>query len=201
MSKEVETLEALVGKHAAALDRLDGLRRGADAVAYGAHTGDKAAATRLEKINMDEIAEAANIRSIESAILEARRRVLAAEAVVLEAAEVEKARNALDALDAFRVRGHRLDRQLEEFVGEYLKLEGDYRELQRLGYAPASSFELIAVNARLAAGTALQRAGLQDHFLAPHERRTFSEIFNNWATSAERRANATIQKHAPAAAE
>ena len=65
---------------------------------------------------------ALEIRSLEAAVAEAKKRVAHAAAVETDAAERENARNALALLDDFENRGERLDHALEKFVREYDEL-------------------------------------------------------------------------------
>ena len=140
---------------------------------------------------------ACEISSLESAIDEAKRRLAHAEALAVDEAEKEKTRTALALLDDFAKRGEALDRALEKFVREYDELSRDFRQLEKLGFAP-TSFALIKLNMKAATSTKLMFTDIQQDFLAPHARRNFVETVEGWAANVRSRASARLKRNAPA---
>ena len=91
-------------------------------LAYPANTGDESARKKLDGLNAKVAMFAAEIASLEAAIVTAKRRVAAAEAAEVDEAERRKAREALALLDDFSQRGKLLDESLDKFVRQYDEL-------------------------------------------------------------------------------
>jgi septal ring factor EnvC (AmiA/AmiB activator) len=74
-------------------------------LAYPANTGDERARTKLDGLNAKAAMVAAEIASLQAAIVTAKRHVAAAEAAEVDEAERRKAREVLALLDDFSQRG------------------------------------------------------------------------------------------------
>ena len=123
-------------------------------LAYPANTGDESARKKLDGLNAKVAMVAAEVVSLEAAIVTAKRHVAAAEAAEVDEAERRKARDALALLDDFSQRGKLLDESLDKFVRQYDELARDFRALQLLGYEP-TSYPLIQINMQAAVATML----------------------------------------------
>jgi hypothetical protein len=165
-------------------------------LAYPANTGDESARKKLDGLNAKVAMFAAEIASLEAAIVTAKRRVAAAEAAEVDEAERRKAREALALLDDFSQRGKLLDESLHKFVRQYDELACDFRALQLLGYEP-TSYPLIQTNMQAAVATKLQFTDLRQNFLAPHARRDFISVIEGWARHVRGRAEARLNRNAP----
>jgi hypothetical protein len=88
-------------------------------LAYPANTGDESARKKLDGLNAKAAMVAAEIASLDAALIEARRRVDQAMADERDDAERGKARDALALLDGFSQRGKLLDESLDKFVRQY----------------------------------------------------------------------------------
>jgi hypothetical protein len=165
-------------------------------LAYPANTGDESARKKLDGLNAKVAMVAAEIASLEAAIVTAKRHVAAAEAAEVDEAERRKAREALALLDDFSQRGKLLDESLDKFVRQYDELARDFRELQLLGYEP-TSYPLIQINMQAAVATKLQFTDLRQNFLAPHARRDFISVIEGWARHIRTRAEARLNRNAP----
>jgi chromosome segregation ATPase len=165
-------------------------------LAYAAHTGDESARKKLDGLNAKVAMVAAEIASLEAAIVTAKRHVAAAEAAQVDEAERRKAREALALLDDFSQRGKLLDESLDKFVRQYDQLARDFRALQLLGYEP-TSYPLVQINMQAAVATKLQFTDLRQNFLAPHARRDFISVIEGWARHIHARAEARLNRNAP----
>jgi len=167
-------------------------------LAYPANTGDESARKKLDGLNAKVAMVAAEIASLEAAIVTATRHVADAEAAEVEEAERGKAREALQLLDSFSKRGAQLETGLAAFVEEYVALTREFHALDRLGYPPAT-WSLVQVNMALAIGTKLQATNLHQRFLAPHERRDFRDVIDGWSKHLRAKASARLNRTSKAA--
>jgi hypothetical protein len=165
-------------------------------LAYPANTGDESARKKLDGLNAKVAMFAAEIASLEAALIEARRRVDQAMADERDEVERARARDALALLDDFSQRGKLLDDAMDNFVRQYDELAHDFRELQLLGYEP-TSYPLVQINMQAAVATKLQFTDLRQNFLAPHARRDFISVIEGWACHIRRRAEARLDRNAP----
>jgi hypothetical protein len=184
-------LTDLEAKLADARARHDEVQSEAKEIAFAAFTDGGDARKKLDKLHADAAKHGAEITALESALVEARRRVAEALAAETDAAQLAKAKEALALLDDFTNRGAELDAALAAFLDQYAKLTSDFTKLSALGYAP-STVALVRVNMGLAVATKLLDTDLRQRPLAPHERRSFVETIQGWAASARMRAAARL---------
>jgi hypothetical protein len=187
-------LQDLESKLARARARHGETQSEAQSIAFAAHTGDADARKRLDKSNADADAgkHGAEIMSLESAIVEARRRVWKAEAAEADDVARDKARRALALLDDFTKRGTELDEALTAFLDKYETLTSDFHTLDALGYAP-TTYALIASNMKAAVATKLQFTPLRQDFLSPDQRKSFVAVITGWSQSVRMRAEARLK--------
>jgi hypothetical protein len=194
-----EVLNQLTIKLLDARNRLATAQTGTTEVAFAAHCDDAAARKQLDKFEADAAKASIEIRGLEAAVAEAKKRVEAAVAAENDEAEREKARTALALLSEFEVRGAALDKALDGFVNEYLALTNDIRSLELLGHAP-TTFAVIEINMKAAVQTKLMDARLESDYLAPHQRKTFGGLIEYWAANVRGRIEQRLQKKPPKAA-
>jgi hypothetical protein len=166
------------------------------AISFAAHSGDAAAHKRLDALNQKAASAALEIRSLEAAVAEARKRVGYAAAVETDANERENARNALALLGDFERRGEQLDHAMGKVLSQYEELIRDFNALEKLGFPPNSK-ALIEINAKRAIQTKLMSVGLQSEFLPPNERHTFAEVIEGWAQAVRSRIEARLRRNPP----
>jgi hypothetical protein len=189
-------LASLEGKLIDARARHADTQAKAAELAYPANTGDESARKKLDGMNAKAAMVAAEIASLEAAIVTAKRHVADAEAAEVDEAERGKAREALALLDDFSQRGKLLDDAMDKFVRQYDELARDFRALQLLGYEP-TSYPLVQVNMQAAVATKLQFTDLRQNFLAPHARRDFISVIEGWGRHVRGRAEARLNRNAP----
>jgi hypothetical protein len=164
-------------------------------ISFDAHTAGGGARNKLDELQDQARAAEQDIASIEIAIVEARKRLSAAQAGERDEAEQAKATRALALLSAFERRGESLDRGFAKILADYAELTRDFHELERLGFAP-TSFELVKVNMQRAAAAKLQFSDLRQEFLAPADRHSFASVITAWAQNVRGRCEARLSKGA-----
>jgi hypothetical protein len=194
-----ETLNALVIKLADARNRLAEAEEKARDYAFDAHTGELGAQKELDRLNTAAAKATVEIKGIESAVAEAKKRVDAAAAAELDERERDDARKALGLLEDFARRGDELQHALDKFISKYEELSRDFRQLDALGYPP-STWPMVKIQMKAATTTALQFTDLRTEFLAPHERRDFRTVIENWAGSVRGKIQARLNRAARNAA-
>jgi hypothetical protein len=192
-------LQGLEGKLSDAKARHAEMQAKAAELAYPANTGDERARTKLDGLNAKAAMVAAEIASLEAAIVTAKRHVADAEASEADESDRGKAQQALALLGSFAKRGDDLQQSLDRFISMYTELTKDFRQLEALDYAP-TTWPLVKVNMQAAVATGLQFTDLRQAFLAPHERRDFRAVIEGWARNIRTRAEARLNRGAPAKA-
>jgi hypothetical protein len=168
-------------------------------IAFAACTGEADARKRLDRLHIETAKISAEISSLEAALVEARRRVAGALASETDAAQLAKAQQAMEMVDAFTKRGAELDAALAAFLNEYAAMTADFYKLEGLGYAP-TTWALVKMNMSRAVASALMFTDLRQAFLAPHERRNFVAVVEGWGRNVRMRATARLNSKAAAKA-
>jgi hypothetical protein len=167
------------------------------ACSFAAHTGDAGARIRLDELHGQQSMAEQEAASLEAAIGEAKTRLQAAVAAEQDAAEIAKAKRALALCSAFAARGEALDRSLTKFLDDFQGLSSDFTALSGLGFGPGS-WPLVSVNMRNAMLARLMFTDLQIEHLPPNRRHSFEEVINGWASHVRARAEARLNRDAPA---
>jgi chromosome segregation ATPase len=180
-----ETVASLVSARAALEERAAELQTEREEVAFDAYTGDKAAKKRLDAINSEGIRHQTEAASIEAAMRTAQARLSEAEADQNRAQEAVDAQQALSLLDDLRAEATALDDAVATLLRKYEALKDTTRALRGLGALARPTAELIRVAARRALDAHLMFSDLRGEFLAPGERRTFTDLAAVWASGVE----------------
>jgi hypothetical protein len=167
------------------------------ACSFAAHTGDAGARIRLDELHGQQSMAEQDCKSLEIAIATAKQHLQAAQAAEQDAAEIAKAKRALALCSAFAARGEALDRSLTKFLDDFQGLSSDFNALSGLGYGPGS-WPLVSINMRNAMLARLMFTDLQIEHLPPNRRHSFEEVINGWASHVRMRAEARLNKNAPA---
>ena len=151
-------------------------------LSFAANTGDGAAAKGLKALNT----EAAHIRSrhrecSQSAIDEAKRRLAAAERDEAMAAARENAEAALVIGNRLLERAAKIDAALATAREEMLAYKRDVDALHLTGCAAPTAQQFLTFGGLAVATFTMHLPVKVDRdFLAPRERRTFTEITSSW---------------------
>jgi hypothetical protein len=176
------TLVELQSKRDALVARGVELAEQRQQIAFAAHTGDQAARKKLDGINRESGMQASELESLDAAIAEATKRVVAAERVVAIQAERAAALDLRKVADELHAAGADAGFALEAFVLAADRLHEVADKLSASG-APPRHEQIISLGYR-AIGTALMRTlwGREFEQVRPHERYTFPQLCDGWAT-------------------
>jgi chromosome segregation ATPase len=191
---EIEQAEKIVReleeKQEALIARTKVLAKQRQECSYAAHTGDKAARTKLDKINVEASTHAGEIESVDAALREAAARLNAAHAETDRAADRAAAEQLRDKLKQFKELGEVLDDCFADFrsaaIGQAAPTHQQYRVL-----------------CEIALKTAVQQTPFwsQDFpAMAPNQRKSFRDVCNSWVEPIMHRVNALLgEQHKDAA--
>jgi hypothetical protein len=165
-----------------------------DELSYSAVVERNSVATkRIAEISAELSQLADEKATLTAALSEAGRRDAAARAAERDGKERDDAEKALALLETFAQRGAALDRKFDELIAEYTALSDEFRQLDKLKYAP-TTYPLVRITMRTAMLTKLMGTDLKVEHLAPGERKTFGGAIEGWASSVRNRANARLSK-------
>jgi hypothetical protein len=173
-----------------------------DAISFAVHTdGDHKARAKLDKLNEEGYRQSGEIASIEAALKTAHQRVAdrrTAETRKAAAAKAEEARKlAAELGDCFPY----LDKHLAEAANALVAIEKGFAQLRALDIGPTDAQVRINVTRCIETWAHRLPRSWHEHlrdglkFLAPHERRTFSEYGRAIEASLQ---NAIGQREPPA---
>jgi hypothetical protein len=172
-----ETVASLVDKRGLHERHLSDLARHRVEVSYEAHVGNPKARKVLDKIHAEILAAESEFLSLDAAITEAQRRLSAAEADLQRADEATRARQALTLSCELRSRGCALDAA----VGALIEADREFRDaFRKLRYAGLPSEQLLNT---VAHRSLVSQLNLET--IPPAQRRTFTEIGDTYAATAE----------------
>ncbi|MGO9682670.1 MAG: hypothetical protein ACLPTZ_08795, partial [Beijerinckiaceae bacterium] len=103
------------------------------ALALAAHTGDKAAKSKLDKINAEAVSHGFEIESLEAAIVAAGERLDAARAAEATREDRAQAKELRAAFDRFHKLAVELDKALATAVATSNAMKGELDEIHALG--------------------------------------------------------------------
>jgi hypothetical protein len=183
MPSDIEQAEHVLNnlrqKRVAAGVRGHGLGEESTKLAFAAHTGDKAARQKLDKVNAEVALFESELRSLDSAIAEGTARVEAARQAEAQAADRQRAAEARKLVKELGEVFPYLDRKLEEAGNALIAINDGIAKLHELGIKHPDDRQL-----RLGVATILQSwahrlpRSWHDHlrdgfeFLAPGRRQT-----------------------------
>src|SRR5262249_53427800 len=154
---------------------------------YAAHTGDQKAEARLETLRSRAIRRDLEVKNLESAIAEAKRRL--AEAQDAEA-KAEQRRIALEVrglVGSLRDAGKVCDESLQTFAAASDAMREIVAKINTLGFNHPSAMQLQSLGER-AVRTMLVQSAFARAFehIPPRERQNFADFSARWAESLER---------------
>ena len=185
MAETVEESRRIVAelenKLAAAEARAVELQTERRRLSFAANTGDDAAAKKLKSLNTEAAHINLDVENVRSAIDEAKRRLAAAERNEAMAASVKNAEAALVIGDRLLERAAKIDAALSTAREEMLAYKRDVDALHMTGCAAPTAQQFLTFGGLAVASFTMQLPVKVDRdFLAPRERRTFTEITTSW---------------------
>jgi hypothetical protein len=181
-SSGLENAEAvragLEQKLEAARDALNDIDARRAALAFEAHSNGGAAKTELAKLNKSRVAQELDIENLQSAIIEASRRVTNAEREAELTVNAERAGRALEIGARLLERAKKIDAALAIVVASAAEFKADLRELNfRVGCSHPHEHQFQSLGER-ALKAAMMNSPFRLEHLAPHERHTFGETLH-----------------------
>jgi hypothetical protein len=178
-----KTLAGLKQKREALVAHGHSLGEAQGRISYSAHTGDKAARAKLDKLNGEAALHDSELRSLDAAIEEARSRVVAAEYAQEQAADRQKAEEARKVARELGECFPYLDRHLTEAARALIAIDDGFGKLRVLGFGPSDA--MVRLNIVAVIQTWAMKLPKHFHnelrdgfrFLAPHERKTAEQYW------------------------
>lgn len=187
----------LENKLAAAEARAVELQTERRRISFDANTGDGAAEKRLRALNADAAHINLDIENVRSAIDEAKRRLAAAERDEAMAAARDNAEAALVIGNRLVERAEKIDAALATAREEMLAYKRDVDALHITGCAAPTAQQFLTFGGLAVTSFTMQLPVKVDRdFLAPRERRTFTEITSSWRDGVARWAGAFLDREA-----
>jgi hypothetical protein len=187
MPSDVEQAKHVLNNLRQKRDALDSVRNERDAertkLSFAAHTGDKAARARLDKLNAEAAIDDSERRSLDSAVSEAATRVEKAQAAEARKEARRKAAEMRKHVDELAEVFPYLDRHLEEAARAFVAIDRGFAQLRQSGVGPSDAqFRLGLTSVVEAWAMRLPKHvhnQLRDgvRFLPPAERHTASEYW------------------------
>ena len=166
-------------------------------LSFDANTGDGAAEKRLKALNTEAAHINLDIENIRSAIDEAKRRLAAAERDEAMAAARENAEAALVISNRLVERAAKIDAALATAREEMLAYKRDVDALHLTGCAAPTGQQFLTFGGLAVTAFTMQLPVKVDRdFLAPRERRTFTDLTSSWRAGVARWAGAFLDKEA-----
>jgi hypothetical protein len=150
-------------------------------VSFAAHAGDPEASRQLDGLHDEAVRHESRLVSITDAINEARRRLQQAHDAEARAADRDQAKELRVVLDQFTRTAAELDRVLADVARLGHALHQIQVQMAQLGSPVPNGAQLDSLGYRCLL-TACSATPWHRHFqvLAPHERRSFSDLIAIW---------------------
>jgi hypothetical protein len=187
IEKAEAVLADLNAKRAALVAKGHDLEERRQEIAYLAHTGSKKERAELGELSSAAITHDYELKSLDSAIASATKKLAAADQAQAQAQERENAQALRAKVDEFVAHAIALDDTFTAMIKETNALEETLKEIHLLGCPFPSRAQLDALGGR-ALKTALMQTPFRREFehLAPSERQSFPKLVNEWASRIER---------------
>ena len=186
VDKANEVLSGLQAQRDALIARAHELEERRQAIAFDAHSGNKAARAKLDETNSESVTFEYELKSIDSALIEAGKRLAVAEQAQALAQEKQNAQALRAAVDEFVAHATAIDEAFASVVKEAMALEETLKTIHSLGSQFPSRAQLDSLGTR-ALLTAIQGTPWRRDFetIAPGQRQTFSALVGTWAERIE----------------
>jgi hypothetical protein len=165
-------------------------------VAYAAHTGDQKAAAKLETLRERALRRDLEVRNLDSAIEEAKRRVAAAQEAECRAEERRVALEVRSLIGSLRDAGKVCDEALQTFAAASDAMREIVAKINALGFNHPTAMQLQSLGER-AVRTMLVQSAFARAFehIAPRERQNFNHFTSRWCVSLEREIAQRLGEH------
>jgi len=192
--KVIDDLEAK--KSALALARAND-ESGMAAIAYEAHTGDQKAEAKLETLRERALRRDLEMRNLESALTEAKRRLVAAQEAERQAEEARVAGELAELAQMMREAGAKCDRALKLLAESSNELRKIVQATNQRGLGNPSAQQLQSLGSRAILAMIINSPYAKDFpHIAPRERQDFSQFTGAWSAMIEKAIAAKLDKDA-----
>ena len=192
-STAVEQAQKVIGDLEDELESRNGraviLHKKHESLAFAAATGDKKARAGIVALNAEITDNDSEIEVITAALVEARSRLATAERTAAIAADQADAVKAQELIAAVVERWEMVDEAIADIVKALAENKLMLTELRRFG-VDSPTDDMIRINCVLAMKWLLQQTPWHTmefekgpHFLAPHERRNFTDLAKAWGAT------------------
>jgi hypothetical protein len=170
------------------LDKIKTLGEQREQVSYAAHTGDKAAKAKLDRINVESSTIGHEVVGVEAAIAEADRRLAAARKAEALALDHERATQIAELSAKFKEELGNADDALSDAVSSILEARKLLEEMHTLGVTSPTD-AMFRINAVAVLKTSLQllpNAYVNDFEfmrLAPSQKKSFRPLADAWGAT------------------
>lgn len=171
---------ALLGERDRITQRQAEIDADRETIAHAALTGDAKARERLTALRQEAADLSDQAKDVASAISQAERDIVAADAAVAALDKREKAGIASALADKFEETGREATAALNTFAAAFAEMRDIAATLRDSG-ATQLSRATMDMNMRRATQTSLMTAGLQGEFLAPGHRIEMSDLIAGWS--------------------
>jgi hypothetical protein len=186
ITKAEQVLAELNAKREELIARGHDLDERRQEIAFAAHTGSKKERILLHEINNEALTHDLEMKSLDSAITEATKRLSIADQAAAHAAEKENALALRAKVDEFLAHAVALDEAFTAMAKHATALEMTLKEIHLLGCAFPSRPQLDSLGAR-AMLTAIQGTPWRRDFevIAPGQRQSFTALVGQWCDRIE----------------
>jgi hypothetical protein len=187
--KAERTLSSLQAKRAAAAARAEAISRERESIGYAVFVDDDAAARKqLEKLNAEGATIAGNLEALDAAIAKATEKVVAAKAAAAKAADRQQALALRGHVVEFVECGKQADAALAMLIAATHGMRAALNAIHGCGSDFPSHQQLLSLGEHALKTGLMQMPGFARAFehLPPSSRRSFSDLFEGWASMIER---------------
>lgn len=199
IAKAEQTITALEDKRRQLVERRIVLNYEMQQTSYGAHTGDKAARLKLDKLKAEQAVFEGEYTSIEAAIAEARQRLAQAQQAEVSVADRAKAQQIIELNAKLKEQLDDADAAFLDAIESVLTARALLQEMHGLGVGSPTD-QLFRINAVAAIKTAIQKLpepwirDFEYSRLAPSQKKNFKDIANGWFTQIANQTAARLPK-------
>jgi hypothetical protein len=182
-----KTLAYLQEKHTRVAEARAADEREMGAIAFAAHSGDQKASAKLETLKDRALRRDLDLKSVDSAIAEAKRRVAAAQEAERQAEEERIAGELQELARMLRAAGKKCDAALKQLTEGAEELRKIVAATNERGLHNPSAQQLQSLGSRAVLGAMVNTPFARDfQHLAPRERTNFVAFAGAWAQMIER---------------
>jgi hypothetical protein len=189
--KATETLQRFEADLAKATDRATTLQTERRKLSFAAHSGDKPARAKLDKLTAESLESGLQIENLMAAVDEAKSRLAEAECQAGLAEQRAKAKEAMTLAEQASKRGARIRDLTQELSAEISGAIGDLRRFGDLG-APVSNSRLLELALTRSVLPQLREVGIDCELVPPGNRHQADVVVDGYVAQATKWADGVL---------